>query len=236
MSKRPRIICLMMTSVDGKILSEKWGDDARVHTLTKAFEQVHEIIGHRSWIVGRTTMEKDFTHFAKPVYKEVTSPVSREDHVADKNAGSFAIAIDGQGKLGWENGTMLGEHVITILTEKVQDGYLAHLREVGVSYIFAGKERVDLNLALEKLRSLFGIETLMLEGGGHINGSFLNEGLIDEYNQLIIPLADGRVETSGVLEIGENDRKFNATLLKLEEVKQLENDTVWLRYTVSDRV
>lgn len=236
MSKRPHIICLMMTSLDGKILSEKWGDNEKVKTLTKAFEEVHETIGHKTWIVGRTTMEKDFTHYAKPVYKETAQPVSREDFVADKNARSFAIAIDGQGKLGWNKGDMLGEHVITILTEAVPDGYLANLQDVGVSYIFAGKENIDLSLAMEKLKSLFKIETLMLEGGGHINGSFLNEGLIDEYHQLLLPLADGREETSSVMEIAEKDRRLNATLFRLKQVKQLENDILWLHYEVSERV
>ncbi|PZR23502.1 MAG: hypothetical protein DI535_23765 [Citrobacter freundii] len=236
MSKRPHIICLMMTSLDGKILSEKWGDSEKVKTLTKAFEEVHEIIGHKTWIVGRTTMEKDFTHYAKPVYKESNQPISREDFVADKNARSFAVTIDGQGKLGWNKGDMLGEHVITILTETVPDSYLANLQDVGVSYIFAGKDKVDLPLAMEKLRSLFKIETLMLEGGGHINGSFLNEGLIDEYHQLLLPLADGREETSSVMEIAEKDRRLNATLFKLKEVKHLENDILWLHYEVTDRV
>jgi len=76
----------------------------------------------------------------------------------------------------------------------------------------------------------------MLEGGGQLNGSFLNEGLIDEYYQLLLPLADGRTETSSVFEIAEQNRRFDSTLLKLEEVKKIENDIVWLRYTVSSKV
>lgn len=230
MSKRPYVICLMMTSLDGKILGDKWGKSARVQALTKSFEEAHEVIGNKAWVVGRTTMEKDFTHFAKPVYKDVQQAVSREDFVADSKAASFAIAVDGQARLGWESGTMLGDHVITILTEQVKDGYLAHLQEVGVSYIFAGKASVNLHMALEKLKALFGIETLMLEGGGRLNGSFLNEGLIDEFNQLLLPLADGRLETSCVFEIEEKDRNFDSTLFSLEDVKRIDNDILWLRY------
>lgn len=230
MSKHPYVICLMMTSLDGKILGDKWGDSPQVQALTKSFEEVHEAIGNKAWIVGRTTMEKDFTHFAKPVYKESTHPLDREDFVATRNAKSFAIAVDGQAKLGWESATMLGDHVITILTEVVQDSYLAHLQQIGVSYIFAGKDTVDLSVALEKLKALFGIETLMLEGGGRLNGSFLNAGLINEYNHVLLPLADGRIETSSVFEIEEKDRQFNSTLFLLEEVKRIENDVLWLRY------
>lgn len=225
-----------MTSVDGKILGEKWGKDSRVKKLLESFEKTHDSIGVKAWIVGRTTMEKDFTEYAEPVYKETTEALPRTDFVANKDAESFAIAVDGHGKLGWHEPDMLGDHVITILKESVQDSYLAHLREIGVSYIFAGKDALDLPLALEKIHSLFGIETVMLEGGGRLNGSFLNEGLIDEYYQLLLPLADGRIETSSVFEIDESDRRHNASLLKLEEVRQIEDGVVLLRYTVSAQV
>jgi riboflavin biosynthesis pyrimidine reductase len=226
----------MMTSVDGKILGDKWGTSKEVLALTDSFEKTHEAIGHKSWIVGRTTMEKDFTKFAKPVYKEVDHAFNREDFVAAHNADSFAIVIDGQAKLGWNSAEMLGQHVITVLTESVKDSYLAHLQEIGVSYIFGGKDEVNLRIVLEKLKALFGIDTLMVEGGGRLNGSFLNEGLIDEYHQLLLPLADGRIETSSVFEIPEAGRQFDATLLKLEEVKKVDHDIIWLRYTVLKQV
>lgn len=40
----------------------------------------------------------------------------------------------------------------------------------------AGKDQLDCPLAAEKLKSLFKIETLILSGGGVINGSFLLAG------------------------------------------------------------
>lgn len=44
--------------------------------------------------------------------------------------------------------------------------------ENGVSYIFAGKNDIDIKLALNKLYSIFGIKKLLLEGGSVINGAF----------------------------------------------------------------
>lgn len=236
MNKRPHIICLMMTTVDGKILGHKWGDDSRVQHLLGHFEKAHEEIGIPAWIVGRTTMEKDFTKYEKPVYKEINTTIDRTDFVATKDAKSYAIAVDGNAKLGWKNSTMLGDHVITVLSEKVEDSYLAHLQEVGVSYIFGGKDEIDLQLVVEKLYTLFGIEKLMLEGGGLLNGSFLNAGLVDEFYQLLLPVADGRLETSTVFEIPEKNRKFDATLFKLNDVKRFDDDVLLLKYTTIDRV
>jgi len=104
-----------------------------------------------------------------------------------------------------------------------------------VSYVFAGVSTINLHVALEKLKSLFRIELLMLEGGGRLNGSFLNEGLIDEYYHLLLPIADGRLETSSVFEIEESERKFDVTLFKLEDIKRVKNDVVWLKYKIIDR-
>ncbi len=229
--ERPYVTCLMMTSVDGKILGEKWGKSDKMETLRGKFEEVHEKIGITAWIVGRTTMEKDFTDFQKPVTKKGNLTIDRSDFVGKHdNAGKFAIALDGSAKLGWLESTMHGDHVITILTEQVADGYLAHLQDIGVSYIFAGKNEVDLKVALNKLRSLFGIEQLMLEGGARINGSFLQAGLIDELHQLLLPIADGGMDTSSIFEIDPEVKGNEATLMKLEKVKQMEDDVLWLTY------
>jgi len=234
-SRRPYVICLMVTSLDGKILAEKWGDTPTMNKLAGKFEIVQDRIGIPAWIVGRTTMEKDFTEFAKPILKKGHQEISREDFVAVHHAKRFAITIDGSAKLGWSEPKIGKDHVITILTESVPDAYLAHLKDIGLSYVFAGKTTINLTLALEKLYSLFGIENLMLEGGGKINGAFLNEGLIDEVNQVILPIADGTIETSTMFEIDALKKKDGATLMSLQEVKKIEDDAVWLTYKVVGR-
>lgn len=61
---------------------------------------------------------------------------------------------------------------VEVLCETVSDEYLAYLQDIGVSYIFAGKDQLNVMLAVEKLSKLFGIKKLMLEGGSIINGAF----------------------------------------------------------------
>ncbi|OMD42272.1 hypothetical protein BSK52_09285 [Paenibacillus odorifer] len=53
-----------------------------------------------------------------------------------------------------------------MLTEEVSDAYLAHLKKLGISYIFGGIERLDFAVVVEKLKHLFLIDELVLEGGG----------------------------------------------------------------------
>jgi riboflavin biosynthesis pyrimidine reductase len=176
--KKPYIICHMGSTVDGRIIGEHWGDNHE--KFGSLYEQCHNTFDSQAWMVGRVTMEKDFTEGKQPELKASQVPILREPFIGNKNATSFAIAVDPSGKLGWESNAIDGDHVIELLTEQVSDAYLSYLQQQGVSYIFAGGKELDFKLALSQLGELFPIETIMLEGGGHINGSLLNEGLIDE--------------------------------------------------------
>ncbi|MBS1857447.1 MAG: dihydrofolate reductase family protein [Acidobacteria bacterium] len=46
----------------------------------------------------------------------------------------------------------------------------------------------------------FGVRRLLLEGGGHINGAFLEAGLLDEVGLLIAPEIDGRHDVPAVFD------------------------------------
>lgn len=83
------------------------------------------------------------------------------------------------------------------------------------------------------MAALFLIETIMIEGGGLINGSLLNEGLIDELSLLLLPIADGTPKTPTTFEVSEYLQKRPATHLRFIEVKQLEEGILWLRYHIN---
>ena len=52
-----------------------------------------------------------------------------------------------------------------------------YLTDKKISYIVTGCHKIDLNDALNILQDNFGIKTLGVVGGGHINGSLLDAGL-----------------------------------------------------------
>jgi 2,5-diamino-6-(ribosylamino)-4(3H)-pyrimidinone 5'-phosphate reductase len=123
---------------------------------------------------------------------------------------------------------LLGEHLIAVLTEQVGDEYLAYLRRLGISYIFGGVDTLDFALVLDKLAQLFPIKTILLEGGGHINGSLLKAGLIDELSILHYPIVDGAASSATVFEQGDNPGP--AVRFQLQEVQQRSHGILWLRY------
>ena len=222
-AKRPYVICHMLPSVDGRIVLRDWelGAGAREYERTAATFDAD------AWIIGRISMEP---YAGKARVPATRKRIAREDFVAAHDASSYAIAVDPSGKLRWEASDIDGEHVITILTESVSDDYLAFLQSNGVSYLFGGKSRIDLARVLQKLRSRFGIKTLLLEGGGKINGSFLAANLIDELSVLVAPVADGSTGTPTLFDV--ESRRSPARKLKLISMEKRAGGIVWLRYKV----
>lgn len=224
-TSRPHVICHMLPSVDGRIVIREW----HLPGATREYERTAATFEADAWIIGRISMEPYAGKARVPVRKK-REPIPRRDFIAPHEASSYAIAIDPSGKLRWRTSDIDGEHVITVLTTSVSDDYLAFLRAKGVSYLFGGASRIDLRSVLRKLRTRFGIRTLLLEGGGKINGSFLAAGLIDELSVLIGPVADGSIGTPSLFDVA--NRSAPARRLKLISMQKRAGDILWLRYKV----
>ena len=223
---KPYVICHMATSVDGKIIAKLWPKGLGV---SKAYERCHEELKGDAWIIGRTSMEGFSSRKIVALPRADRSRIGK-DFVGDLKATRFAIVVDPKGKCRWDGNSITGDHVIEVLTQKVSPAYLAHLREKRVSYIFAGLAKVDLPTVLVKLKKLFGIKRLLLEGGGLINGSFVKAGLIDELSLLVVPVADGSTGTSTLFDVEEGYNRKPASL-RLKSVTPLPKGIQWLRYT-----
>lgn len=186
---KPYIACHMMTSLDGKITGPYMNTEA-IKAPAQEYERTNNSYQPQAWLCGRVTTDENFTHYRKPDLDENASAVPEGDHVAVADAPMYYVSVDGSGRLGWESNTLRYKdrppaHVIEVLTEKASNAYRAFLRKMEISYIVAGKDQLDCQVAVEKLKTLFGIETLMLSGGGFINWSFLQAGVVDELSLVI---------------------------------------------------
>lgn len=74
----------------------------------------------------------------------------------------------------------------------------------------------------------------MLSGGGYINGSFFNEGLIDELSIVIAPVTDSSSDTVTLFERGDSLPERIPTEFTLKSVEELKGNGVWLRYIVKN--
>jgi riboflavin biosynthesis pyrimidine reductase len=217
----------MASSIDGKI------DGSALRNIMRPgeYEALHSKLGGNAWICGRTTMQQHFAASEQFVSSTGAATGSESVHVG-RRADSYALSVDTLGRLRWSSNEISGDHLICILSEQVAPDYLTMLREQGISYIVTGREAVDLPRAMELLTAHFGIETLLLEGGGHINGGFLQAGLVDEISLLLLPGIDGRHEIAALFD-GIRCEQHTATPLVLKSVERKEGDALWLRYDVA---
>ena len=192
---RPYIICHMLSSVDGKI------DGAALDGVTGdgEYEATGAKLNGDAWICGRTTMQE---HFAEdePFVSGWNTPAGARPVFVARRAKSYAISVDTLGKLRWPDSDLDGDHLVCVVSEQVPEDYLAMLREKGISYIVTGKSSIDLANAVNRLEEHFGIRTLLLEGGGRINGAFLQADLVDEVSLSVVPGIDGHHDIPAVFD------------------------------------
>lgn len=199
---RPYIICHMVTSIDGKVT----GDFLYRPECEAATEIYYEMNreykqnGGSGFICGRITMEQSFTGGFYPdlsKYEPVKpDPVPMNFWLDEKEMlGFYAIAFDPKGKLGWKSDFIEDSdpgydkaQIIEVLTEQADERYLAYLQEMGIPYLFAGKDEIDVALALKILQDHIGADILVLEGGSIINGHFLCANCVDEISLVQAPI------------------------------------------------
>lgn len=230
---RPKIICHMVSSIDGRLLADRWtapaaGNDAGI--VRHHYEEVASRLDAEGWIVGRKTMDEIVEGRARPV-KAVGNNL-RATHLAKRDGRDIAVAIDPHGKLHYDQDNAGGDHIVAVLGEQVSDEYLTELQEDGISYLFAGPDGQDLHRALDILGEVFGVATLLLEGGGRINGAFLKAGLIDEISLLIYPGIDGLAGVPSIFDYagGTDEKPAAGRSLRHVTTETLEGGMVWLRY------
>ena len=232
---RPKIISHMVASIDGRLRYQRWSIPASgidPDKLDAHYEETANRFKADGWMVGRQTAQ-NMSEGAPRKVKTLSGNL-RGIHVADRKGRPLAVTVDPHGKVHYGADHIEGDHVIAILGEQVSDEYLSELREDGVSYLFAGKDGHDMSLAMETLARTFGIKTLLLEGGGKINGTFLKAGLIDEISVLIYPGIDGLAGVPSIFEyVGKPDEKpAEGQSLRHLATETLDGGTVWIRYAV----
>ncbi|MDO4289334.1 MAG: RibD family protein [Eubacterium sp.] len=239
---RPYIFCHMMTALDGKIM----GSFMKTPEGRAAGDVFYNIsfgdkpyYKHQGWLSGRITTDDNFTFYEKPDLDENAEPVEDGDFVAQPDAGMYYVSVDPSGKLGWKSCDLTyidtHAHVLEVLTEQASNAYKAFLRRLGISYIIAGEDALDYELAMEKLKNLFHIDTLMLGGGGVLNWSFIQAGMCDEISLVIAAAADGSEKTPALFSTRGRFDADKAIGFELQSAKVKDGGSLWLRYLVRSK-
>lgn len=236
---KPELIIHTHISIDGKIN----GPHLKTDISQRSQREYYNIFlgkdrpydKHFGWIEGTTSAEVTLD-YRRPDLDESIAEVPEGDFLAETDAEFYYFVLDPEGRLGWEKNYFTyfetSPHVVEILTEQTNPAFKAYLRDLDISYIIAGDDRVDVHLALEKINEIFGLEQLIITGGGGMNWTFLSEGLVDEVSLVVTPIADGSIDSQSLF---YSNPKYNEPMnisFKTKDVGSLEDGSLWVRYTV----
>ncbi len=230
---RPYVICHMVTSIDGKVTGTflsrpNHGGESEI------YYQINRDYKADAYACGRVTMQGSFAGDYYPDLSEYPTLKREEktDFAPNVFTGFYAVSFDPHGRVGWKDRLIDDvDHdpgydkaqIIEVLTEQVDDRYLTYLESLNIPYIFAGETEIDVELALTKLKSIFGIEKLLLEGGSILDGGFGEVDMVDELSLVVCPtVAD--TESKPLF------MKSKLAEYALVEVKHYENSVLWLNY------
>ena len=184
-NSKPKVTLSAAITLDGKIgqknkhvvLSSKF-DKIRVHKLRSKSDAI---------LVGKNTVEQD-------------DPLLTVRYAKGKNP--IRIILDSHGIIK-NNSRIIKtcKHVPTIIvtSEIISKSNLNRLRKLPIDVIVCGKNQVNI-IKLVSILSKKGIKTILLEGGGTLNRSFLKKNLIDEMIIALTPYVLGSENTINLFE------------------------------------
>lgn len=226
---RPHIIVHILQSIDGRVAGKFF---SHAYDLVGEYGAIRDELDGDCIIYGATTAAQVLSGVRAGRPTQVRRPVPAGDYVAREADFHFAV-IDPEGTLQFDapdtsRGGLHG-HVIQLLREDVNQGYLHYLRGIGVSYILAGRGSFDAELAAEKLGELFGVQRALLMGGGYADGTFAAAGCVDELSLVVAPVAE---VASGQPSLFETVHGLRADPLEFQlmEARQLPSSGLWLHY------
>ena len=224
----------MMQSIDGKAAGDFFHNSDCKDGI-KDYHKLFPELKTQAFAIGRVTMQelnKDKPDLSKYKDKEI---LEHKDFIVplEKEAHYYFISYDSKGTIGykantkhttaWANdGTDVICQFIEVLSEQVSNEYLHYLNHLKISYIFAGKDKIDIRTSLVKLKKLFGIDKMVLQGGPTIDGAFISDDLIDAISIIICPCTAGGDAT---LFMPSKYVEF-----KLVEFRELSSSNIWLHY------
>lgn len=118
---------------------------------------------------------------------------------------------------------------IVVVSERAQANKIEKLRNTGAMVIIAGREIVDLREALLCLEKM-GFKNILAEGGGELNWSLLDLGIVDQLIVTVSPKLVGGRSATTLVEGDGYETISQAINMQLKKVQRQNNGELVLFY------
>jgi diaminohydroxyphosphoribosylaminopyrimidine deaminase/5-amino-6-(5-phosphoribosylamino)uracil reductase len=221
-SRLPFVTLKSATTLDGKIASRngdsKWisGDASRT--------QVHMLRHrHQAIMVGVETVIADDPLLTARLEVTAIQPVR--------------LVVDSKLRIPLDAKVVKDQTAKTIVltTNQASIEQMLRLNALGVEVIKCGDgPRVDLRKAMATMTER-EIGSILLEGGGRLNGAMLEAGLVDKIVLYLAPKIVGGADAPGAFALGGFDRMADAIALERITVERVGDDCCITGYPRSER-
>jgi len=188
-TKLPYVVLKTAMSLDGKIAT---------HT------------GDSKWITGEMArqrvqqMRSEYMGIVAGVGTVLADDPMLNCRLAGKHRQPVRVVVDSQARIPLKSRLVqtAGDYpTIVACTPKAEESKLKALRAAGVQILLCTEQEGRVNVAdLLRLLGARGVDSLLLEGGGELNYSFVQQGLVDEVCAFIAPKMIGGREAKTPVE------------------------------------
>lgn len=231
-----RLVTFNVASIDGRIaisrstpswLDAQWKPAARFEIVdAPSLHGARVSLEGSNSFTGRDAPGASFEDYAAAqVPAGDFLPASLQSH-----PGPWLVVIDSRARIRWTIFEMDGTKLAVLLSGTTPAAYRQFLREHEVPYLEAGEDRVDLGLALPRLGEVFGVDCVVSDAGGVLNGALLRAGLVDEIDIQFLPVVVGRAEAPAIFEGYDLGTLGSIRDLELISAETRPDGSVFVRY------
>jgi 2,5-diamino-6-(ribosylamino)-4(3H)-pyrimidinone 5'-phosphate reductase len=149
------------------------------------------------------------------------------------HSGRWIVVIDSRARVRWTTFQQGDTKVAVVISSSTSVAYRQFLREHDVPYFQAGDGRVDLRQALELLGEVFGVDCIVSDAGGVLNGALLRAGLVGEIDIQFLPAIVGLAEAPAIFEGYDLGDMSNPCDLRLISTESRADGSIFVRYAVN---
>ena len=230
---KPKIICHIMSSVDGRLLNNRWSEPfggVPASAPLQVYASIGRELGTDAWMFGKNTLCAMFPEKFEDGEAAVT-PDEPAVFIGERRSERMFIVADPEADIRFTSPVLRDDNILVIVGRNAGSNYLSHLRGNHISYLIVN-DATNLREGLEAVGREFGIRSVSVQGGGILNGALLADGLIDELSLVIYPGIDGLSGVPSTFEYvgGKTDCPARGQHLQLLSLAGREHGVIWLRY------
>lgn len=222
-----------MSSVDGKILVDRWSapsGEVSKGELMGVYSELGNKLHTDAWTFGKNTITEKFPEKFTPKTK-ISVQRERSIFKGRRLSSRMFISIDPDADIIYPSRSFRGDDILVVVGGNASSEYLALLKDLDISYVIVN-DISDFRDIFGIICKEFGVASVSLQGGGILNAAMLRQGVIDELSIVVYPGIDGTNDSRSIFDYIGTGHPAEGQSLQIIDVERKKGGVIWLRYKI----